>query len=128
MILDARLLPVAVAFVAGVLFVPGLYVWLALLVPMFVAGCLYSDRPVAAATTLMALGYLPCALLLAVLGVSWFTNGWFGYLPLRFNLSPATLLLVGDLVVELFYTWGWAVVAAYMGAGVILRRRIRAAA
>ena len=124
----STLLLVAMAYVAGLLFVPGLYGWLVLLVSMFVAGCLFPDRPVASATTVTALSLVPCALVLVVTGASWFTSGWHGYYPLRLDLSPTALLVAGDLVVSVIYTWGWAVVAAYMGAGAVLRWRIRAAA
>ncbi len=127
MVRGFRLLPVGVAVVVGVLVVPGPFDFFVLLALLFVAGCLSPDRPVAAATAISAVFLLPCSVLLAVAGASWIIGGWHGTYPLRFEFAPATGLVVGDLVVQLFYTWGWAVVAAYMGAGTVLRRRIRAA-
>ena len=129
-----RLLPVAVAVAISVLVLPQLLVLPVLLALMFVAGCLLPDRPVAVASAMAAVFLLPCAVVLAVIGASWFPGGWqvfyplrFGY-PLRFTASPAMLLAVGDLVVQVIYAWGWAVVAAYMGAGTALRLRNRAVA
>ena len=129
-----RLLPVGVAVVVSVLVLPQPFVFPVLLALMFVAGCLSPDRPVAAATAMAAVFLFPCSIVLAVIGASWFPGGWqvfyplrFGY-PLRFAASSAMLLTVGDLVVQILYAWGWAVGAAYMGAGTVLRLRIRAAA
>ena len=50
-----------------------------------------------------------------------------GYNPLSFDLVPAFLLVAVDLVVNVLVSWGWMVFAAYMGAGIALRLRIRAA-
>ena len=122
-----RLVPVGLAVVVAVLVVPGPFDFLVLLVLMFVAGCLSADRPVAAATAITAVILLPCSVLLAVVGASWFARDWHGYYPLRFDVAPVTLYAAGDLIVGIFTVWGWAVVAAYMGAGIVLRRRIRAA-
>ncbi len=124
---NPRLLPVAVAVAAGLLFVPGSWAWLVLLVSMFVAGCLIPDRPVAVSTAMTALGLFPCALLLAITGASWITSGWHGIYPLRLDSWPGALFVAGDLTVRVIVTWGWAVFAAYMGAGIALRRRLRAA-
>jgi hypothetical protein len=127
MILDFKLLPVAVAYMAGVLLLPGVLAWLVLLASLFVAGCLFPARPVAAATSVTGLTLVPCALLLAFTEVSWFTSGWHRYYPVKLELEPATLFGVGDLLVRAFTTWGWAVVAAYMGAATVLRRKLQAA-
>ena len=126
MVQGYRLAPVGVAVVVGVLVVPAPFDFLVLLGLMFVAGCLSPDRPVAAATAITAVILLPGSVLLAVVGASWFVRDWHGYYPLRFDVAPVTLLVAGDLIVAIFSLWGWAVVAAYMGGGTVLRLRIRA--
>ena len=134
MALRYRLLPVGIAVVVTLLVLPQSYMFPSLLLLMFAAGCLAPDRPVAAATATASVFLLPCSIVLGVIGTSWFPGGWqvfypttLGY-PLRFPTSTATYAMVGDLVVQILYTWGWAVGAAYMGAGIALRLRKRAAA
>ncbi len=127
MLRDARPLLVAAVYVAGVALAPGLFALLVLLASLFVAGCLFPERPVAAATMVTVLGLLPCAVLLAFLGFSGFAGSWYSAYPVEFELALISPWAIGDLIVRAFATWGWAVVAAYMGAGVVFRVRIRRA-
>ena len=121
------LLLVAVAAVAGLVLLPeSLGIWI-LLVLMFVAGWLSPEHPVATATALAGLCFVPGFVLLVLNADSWFTHYWHGYNPLSFDLVPALLLVAVDLVVNVLVSWGWMVFAAYMGAGIALRLRIRAA-
>ena len=129
----ARQAACGVVVVVSLLVLPQPYVFPVLLAVMFVAGWLSPDHPVAAATAVAAVFLLPCSVILALIGASWFPSGWeafypvrFGY-PIRFEPFPATWTMVGDLVVGILYTWGWAVGASYMGAGIALRLRNRAA-
>ena len=125
---NSRLLAVGFAVVALVLVCPVTFVGLPFLVLLFLAGWLSPDRPVAAASALTALGLLASVARLAVTGEHWLSNNWHGYYAPDLDLSLAALLVAGDLLVEMFRVWGWAVFMAYMAAGIALRRRIRIAA
>ena len=119
---------VATAAVAGILLVP---VWLGVLIllgAVFVAGWLFPEHPVAVGTVVIGLGWLPGFVVLFMSAGSWFTRYWAGFNPLSFDWTPAYLLVAADLAVNLVVCWGWMVFVAYMGAGLSLRRRIRAAA
>ena len=122
------LLLVAPAVIVGIVLLP---VWLGVLVlpfAVFVAGWLFPEHPVVTATALAALTMLPGIVVLVVSADSWFTHYWDGYNLLSFDLVPAFLLVAADFAVNILVAWGWLVFAAYMGAGIALRLRKRAAA
>ena len=99
---------------------------LILLALMFVVGWLSPEHPVAAATVLTGVMVLPCVVVLDARAAFWFTG--YGYNLRSFDLVPAYLLVVADFAVNIVVTWGWMVFSAYMGAGIALRLRKRAAA
>lgn len=95
---------------------------------VFGASWLFPEHPVAVATVVTGLGLLPGFVVLFVSADAWFAHYWGGFNPLSFDWAPAFLLVAADLVVNLVVCWGWMVFVAYMGAGMALRRRLRAAA
>lgn len=123
-----KLLLVAVAAAAGILVLPAWLGGLIVLGSVCGASWLFAEHPVAVATVVTGLGLLPGLVVLFVRADSWLTHYWDGFNPLSFDWAPAFLLVAADLVVNLVVCWGWMAFVAYMGAGMALRRRLRAAA
>ena len=122
-----KLLLVAMAAVAGIVLLPAWLGGLIVLGSVFVASWLFPEHPVAVATVVIGLGLLPGFVILFVSADSWFTYYWDGFNLISFDWAPAFLLVAADLVVNLLVCWGWMVFVAYMGAGIALRLRLRAA-
>ena len=126
---DPRLLLlVAIAAVAGVVLLPEWVGFLILPVTVLAAGWLFPEHPVVTATAVAAFTILPGVVMLLLRADSWFTHYWDGYNLLSFDLAPAFLLVAVDFAVNILVAWGWLVFAGYMGAGIALRLRKRAAA
>ena len=123
-----KLLVVLGAAVAGLLLLPGWSGILIMLALMFVLGWLVPDHPVAAATIWYGLSLTASLVTLAVATDCWLVSGCGVFYPLGFDLAPVLLFEVVQVAVYLFVGWGWMVVTSYMGAGLALRRRIRATA
>ena len=130
-----KLLAIAVTVPVCVLAVPGSVAVVPLIILGFSAGFLVPDRPVAAGSLMAAVFFAPSILLGATwfffspsvsLGAIWFADQWHRYYPLTLNKSLATLIVIGNIAVGYLAVWGWAVFLGYMGAGVALRRQLRA--